>query len=220
MAPSLFLTFCFVIVIELLVIPCAVSELYPYVTCGSVIKLMNNNINVRLHSHEVKYGSGSGQQSVTAIEQTDDVNSHWVVKGKGGKICNRGEPVACGTTIRLEHLATKKNLHSHHFPSPLSSNQEVSAFGDSGEGDTGDNWVVVCSSDYWERGGTIRLKHGDTDMFMSMSGHSYGRPISGQKEICAISYSDSNCYWKAAEGIFVKPVDLPNPAITHVHTEL
>lgn len=37
-------------------------ELYPYVTCGSVVKLMNNNFKVRLHSHEVKYGTGSQQQ--------------------------------------------------------------------------------------------------------------------------------------------------------------
>lgn len=35
------------------------------VTCTSVIKLQNVQRGVRLHSHEVKYGSGSGQQSVT-----------------------------------------------------------------------------------------------------------------------------------------------------------
>jgi len=35
---------------------------FKYVTCGSVVKLLNNQHNVRLHSHEVKYGSGSGQQ--------------------------------------------------------------------------------------------------------------------------------------------------------------
>lgn len=214
------LKFCVFIIFVLSIIPYTLSELYPYVTCGSVIKLINNNFKVRLHSHEVKYGSGSRQQSVTGIEQSDDVNSHWVVKGKGGKICQRGEPISCGNTIRLEHLATRKNLHSHHFPSPLSSNQEVSAFGENGEGDTGDNWTIVCSSDYWERSGTIRLKHADTDMFMSMSGHTYGRPIAGQKEICAISYSDSNSYWKSAEGVFIKPSDLPHPAITHIHSEL
>lgn len=28
------------------------------VTCGSVLKLLNTRHNVRLHSHEVKYGSG------------------------------------------------------------------------------------------------------------------------------------------------------------------
>ena len=35
------------------------------VTCTSIIKLQNVQRGVRLHSHEVKYGSGSGQQSVT-----------------------------------------------------------------------------------------------------------------------------------------------------------
>ncbi|GBO46428.1 Stromal cell-derived factor 2-like protein 1, partial [Araneus ventricosus] len=74
------------------------------------------------------------------------------------------DPIACGTTIRFEHLQTKKNLHSHHFPSPLSNNQEVSAFGENGEGDTGDHWIVTCSSDNWERSGLVRFKHADTDM--------------------------------------------------------
>lgn len=31
-------------------------------TCGSALKLANSENNVRLHSHDVKYGSGSGQQ--------------------------------------------------------------------------------------------------------------------------------------------------------------
>jgi len=51
--------------------------------------------------------------------------------------CERGSPVACGQEIRLQHLTTGKNLHSHHFSSPLSSQQEISAFGEEGEGDTG-----------------------------------------------------------------------------------
>jgi len=35
---------------------------FQFVTCGSAIKLANSDNNVRLHSHDVKYGSGSGQQ--------------------------------------------------------------------------------------------------------------------------------------------------------------
>ena len=31
-------------------------------------------------SHDVKYGSGSGQQSVTGTGQQEDVNSHWTIK--------------------------------------------------------------------------------------------------------------------------------------------
>lgn len=30
------------------------------VTCGSVVKLLNPRHGVRLHSHDVRYGSGSG----------------------------------------------------------------------------------------------------------------------------------------------------------------
>lgn len=30
------------------------------VTCGSVVKLLNVRHNVRLHSHDVRYGSGTG----------------------------------------------------------------------------------------------------------------------------------------------------------------
>lgn len=45
---------------------------------------------------------------------------------------NYREKVKCGDIIRLQHTATNKNLHSHHFSSPLSGNQEVSAYGENG----------------------------------------------------------------------------------------
>lgn len=45
-----------------------------FVTCGSVVKLLNVDYRSRLHSHDVKYGTGSGQQSVTGVETSDDVN--------------------------------------------------------------------------------------------------------------------------------------------------
>jgi len=61
-----------------------------HVSCGSVIKLQNLAYKVRLHSHDVKYGSGSGQQSVTGTDSTDDVNSHWVVLGISTEPCKRG----------------------------------------------------------------------------------------------------------------------------------
>lgn len=107
--------------------------------------MLNTDYQVRLHSHDVKYGTGSGQQSVTATELQEDINSHWLIKAATGKTCLRGEPIKCGSVIRLEHVDTKKNLHSHNFQSPLSGNQEVSCYGDKGEGDSGDNWNVICS---------------------------------------------------------------------------
>jgi dolichyl-phosphate-mannose--protein O-mannosyl transferase len=54
-------------------------------------------------------------------------------------------------------MGTGKNLHSHHYKRPLSSNKEVSAFGVSGEGDEGDDWIVDCSG--VEATEEFQLKH-------------------------------------------------------------
>ena len=86
---------------------------YDLVTCGSLIKLYHTAYEVRLHSHEVAYGTGSGQQSVTGVEDSDDSNSYWQVRGPSEDlVCKRGEPVKCGDKVRLTHLNTKKNLHT------------------------------------------------------------------------------------------------------------
>lgn len=78
--------------------------------------------------------------------------------------CFDRQPIKCGDIIRLEHVATKKNLHSHRVSSPLSGKREISAYGDSkGEGDNGDNWLVICDTEFWKREEPIMLKHVDTD---------------------------------------------------------
>merc|ERR1712154_516781 len=164
------------------------------VTCGSVVKLMNVHRSIRLHSH-------------------------WAVKGPTAKkFCDRGIPVECGQKIRLEHLTTARNLHSHHFSSPLSNSQEVSAFGDDGDGDTGDVWTVVCDTDVWRRDDSVMFKHVDTGVFLGASGQTFGRPIHGQMEIVGVSMPDISTRWKAAEGVFVHPSDF-NPVKTR-HDEL
>lgn len=61
-----------------------------YVTCGTVAKLYNVDLKVRLHSHDVKYGAGSGQQSVTGTDVAEDINSHWQIRAKTGNYCKRG----------------------------------------------------------------------------------------------------------------------------------
>lgn len=43
--------------------------------------------------------------------------------------CTQGMPIKSGTPIRLQHMNTRRWLHSHKFPSPLSGNQEVRASG-------------------------------------------------------------------------------------------
>ncbi|XP_075215554.1 stromal cell-derived factor 2 [Lycorma delicatula] len=197
------------------------GEYNKYVTCGSVLKLFNTGYKVRLHSHDVKYGTGSGQQSVTGTEVQEDVNSHWVIKSETKKHCVRGEPIKCNSVIRLQHLVTSKNLHSHHFPSPLSGNQEISAYGNDGEGDSGDHWIVVCDNDFWERDEEIMLKHDDTNVYLSATGQTYGRPINGQHEIVGVDWPNGNqVHWKAMEGLFILKSDIDPKKHAHVHTEL
>lgn len=104
------------------------------------------------------------------------------------------------------HLNTRRNLHTHHFSSPLSGAQEVSAYGEDAVGDEGDNWVVSCSDTYWQRDERVRFRHVATDGYLFVSTQQYGRPIAGQREVAATSQPNMDAsYWKAMEGIFVKP---------------
>ena len=93
----------------------------------------------------VNYGQGSGQQIVTCHPKGDENGGLFTVKEKeGGEMCQTGNPVKCGDVIRLEHMETSKNVHSHDVRSPLSGKSEVSGFGDDGEGDNGDDWKIEC----------------------------------------------------------------------------
>ena len=179
---------------------------YDYITCGSTMKLKNNKFDVRLHSHDVRYGSASGQQSVTGVSGADDHNSYWQIKNKTGAPCDRGLPIKCNDVVRLFHLTTKKNLHSHLFAAPLSGNsQEVSCFGEDGLGDEGDHWMVVCqgSSEYWRRSSGVKFRHLATSSYLQISGERYQRPIAGQYEVVATPAATDKALWTANEGIYI-----------------
>ncbi|XP_071927520.1 stromal cell-derived factor 2-like protein [Coffea arabica] len=79
------------------------------ITYGSVIK----RTKFRLHSHDVPYGSGSGQQSVTGFPNVDDSNSYWIVRPISDTNAQQRDTIKDGTIIRLQHMRTRKWLHSH-----------------------------------------------------------------------------------------------------------
>ncbi|CAG8799228.1 13051_t:CDS:2 [Gigaspora margarita] len=180
-----------------------IDEEFETVTCGSALKLTHSPSGYKLHSHSISYGTGSGQQSVTGLPNSDDPDSLWIVKGSIGKNCLRGEKIKCGDSIRLQHAGTEKFLHSHYHRSPLSNQQEVSAF----DGlDSGDNWKLVCintSSSYWFREQKVRLMHVETSSYLSANSEMvYNNPIHGQIEVAASSSNDKNTEWIAQEGIY------------------
>ena len=52
---------------------------HTYLTYGSTFKLRHMMSGVRVHSSQVTYGMGSGQQAITGNPELDDVGSLWVV---------------------------------------------------------------------------------------------------------------------------------------------
>lgn len=183
------------------------------VTYGSTIKLEHKPTNFRLHSHEVTYGTGSQQQSVTAHHDLGDANSFWIIKNadKSDPIMS-GVVVRCGEKIRLQHLGTRRNLHSHDHQAPLSRDKEVSAYGQVDktwtDGDSGDDWLVECigRTEEWQRGADIRLRHAVTGTYLSASSSlRFSDPIPNQLQVSGSTRRNANTIWRTNEGFYLAP---------------
>ena len=90
-------------------------------TCSSAVRLKHIRTGKVLSSQAMQYGTGSQQQLVTANKEFSDYSTIWNVKESTlADPCLSGTPIKCGDKIRLEHMQTERNLHSHDFDSPLS----------------------------------------------------------------------------------------------------
>jgi dolichyl-phosphate-mannose--protein O-mannosyl transferase len=174
-----------------------------------------------LNSEEKTLNSqnGSRQQIVTFISDGSSHNTLWLIRPASHDSdveypeegsCQLAEPIKCFATVRLTHLQTYKNLHSHHFSSPLSQQQEVSAFGEGdGKGDGGDNWRVECKGTYWKRNEQVRFYHIDTQKYLGTTKELQftqtncgGRcPILGHLESFARAAKDKMSYFLVPQGI-------------------
>lgn len=121
-----------------------------YVAYGSIITLKNNDIGGGyLHSHWHLYpeGIGARQQQVTAYTHKDS-NNRWVIKNINAEPDlndKTAQPVIVrnGDLIRLEHVMTKRNLHSHREVAPVTKKHyQVTCYGENGVGDANDIWQV------------------------------------------------------------------------------
>lgn len=168
---------------------------------GDTVRLKHVMTKHALHSHGINYSHphSSQQQQVTAYAGHDS-NDYWLIKAQHGLTSDKkgGQPVRHKDIIRLEHVATTKNLHSHiGAPSPLSGQQEVTAFGNGGIGDANDNWQVeVDGKGIWFEKKRIRLIHLDTNNALhSHSGHSHPDFTAGQQEVTCFAGRDNNDFW-------------------------
>ncbi|CAG0886592.1 unnamed protein product [Darwinula stevensoni] len=120
------------------------------VAFGSEITLKNYRVGgAYIHSHWHLYPKGVGvrQQQVTTYAHKDP-NNVWIVKSfeKPAPLHNSTEPVQLlknGDLIRLEHKITRRNLHSHKVPAPVSrKHYQVTGYGENGTGDANDIWKI------------------------------------------------------------------------------
>lgn len=173
----------------------------PAGTVGSWIRLRHVGTGRRLHSHPYDYGhaGGSGQQQVTcsATSEDDDV---WRVRvgHRADEIPAWGSSVEHGQVIRLEHVATNRNLHSHSgHRSPVTGQQEVTCYGVHGRGDGNDDWrLELVGAGRWAAGVRCRLVHRATGRALhSHEGFSHAVHTRGQQEVTGYVGRDDNDLW-------------------------
>ena len=118
-----------------------------------------------LHSIEAKFNAGSGQRIVSFTSEKAHHDSLFLIReAHDTPQCIAGEAIKCGDTIRMTHLFSNNNLHTHRVRSLLmgkhdGQSQEVTVFGHNGEGDGGDNWIVHCDGEQWIRGEKVKFMH-------------------------------------------------------------
>ena len=169
----------------------------------SLVKLIHESTGQALHSHSLPlyHPGSSGQQQVTCYGGADS-NDYWRVKAPHGydEFAKKGLRIATGSVLRLEHYETRKNLHSHDTNrSPVSGQQEISAFGTDGSGDTNDNWRVdLQDGGDWLDGQLVRLVHVNTGAALhSHKGIEHPSYTAGQQEVTGYSERNRDDLWRA-----------------------
>ena len=184
------------------------------ITYGSSLRIQNSITKYYLSSFGMNWSTGSGLQIVTAVQSDKELNSLFTIKeGENYPTKINGDPVLCGDIIRLEHIGTGKNLHSHDFKSFVTNSQEACAFGEDGNGDVNDNFRISCykqnDNDIITGKTEFFLQHVPTQnwLYINYKTSMYddrncrGCPIRGQREVSLTTKKDKQCLWKVIGGI-------------------
>ncbi|XP_001600041.2 protein O-mannosyl-transferase 2 [Nasonia vitripennis] len=184
---------------------------------GAKITLKNHRTGGGyLHSHWHLYpeGVGARQQQITTYSHKDD-NNLWLVKKYDTEVIpSEPELVKHGDLIRLEHIITKRNLHSHKEMAPLSKKHyQVTGYGENGTGDANDVWKVLIQNG--KEGEVIetvtsKLKfvHYLHHCVLTCSGKTLPKWSYNQQEVsCNPNMRDKNAFWNIEDNNYPK---LPN----------
>ncbi|KAI4520845.1 glycosyltransferase family 39 protein [Schizophyllum commune Loenen D] len=184
------------------------------VAFGSKITLKNYGYGGGLlHSHVQTFPTGSKQQQVTCYHYKDNNNEWNVMPTWEEPDYNPNDPeirfLQDGDVIRLQHVSTGRNLHSHTIPAPVTKlNYEVAGYGNQTVGDHNDYWVVEIVDD---------VKAGSKDQVPRV--HSLTTRLRFRHKVL-------NCYLRAANAVLpqwgFKQIEVScdkenNPKDTHTY---
>ncbi|XP_043793146.1 protein O-mannosyl-transferase 2 isoform X3 [Apis laboriosa] len=184
---------------------------------GATITLKNHRTGGGyLHSHWHLYpeGIGARQQQITTYSHKDD-NNLWLIKMfDTDDIPSEPILVKHGDLIRLEHVITHRNLHSHKEIAPISKKHyQVTGYGENGTGDANDVWKVLIANgkdgDVVETV-TSKLKfvHCLYHCVLTCSGKTLPKWAYSQQEVsCNPNMRDKNALWNIEDNNYAK---LPN----------
>lgn len=121
------------------------------------------------------------------------------------------EMVKHGDLVRLEHIMTRRNVHSHQQPAPLSKKQfQVTGYGENGTGDANDVWRVELIGGSEGDGiktvtSKVKFHHYFMKCVLSCSGKQLPKWGFEQQEIsCNPTTRDPNALWNVEDNFYPK----------------
>ncbi|OLY81118.1 Dolichyl-phosphate-mannose-protein mannosyltransferase 1 [Smittium mucronatum] len=143
------------------------SSTMKHIYFGSTIRIKHTNTNggfLHSHSHDWEGEKSSKQQQVTIYSYPDGNNLFRIIPAYNVTLDSAVQPVRDGDIVRLKHITTGKNIHSHNVKPPVSTGDdkfEVSAYGaEDFDGDSNDDFrlEIVSSKNKKNSDGTLDVE--------------------------------------------------------------
>merc|ERR1719323_2149284 len=195
------------------------------VAYGAMVTLKNHRTGgAYLHSHFHLYpeGMGAKQQQVTTYAHKDE-NNFFVIKKWNEEPPNNTDLNAVvdlvknGDLVRLEHVTSRRNIHSHREPAPVSKRHfQVTGYGENGTGDANDVWrLEIIGGKEGEVVNTVTTKlkfhHYFVKCVLTSSTKTLPKWGFEQGEVtCNPTVRDPNSLWNVEDNHFMK---LPNSSV-------
>lgn len=189
------------------------------VAYGAIITLKNDRTGGGyLHSHWHLYPENTGprQQQVTTYSHKDE-NNKWKIKRYDHETNAETDPIEIvkhGDLVRLEHVVTSRNLHSHKELAPVTKKHfQISCYGENGIGDANDVFrVEVVGGKEGDEVLTVtsRLRFIHYLVGCALHSHSKQLPKWGYEQMevtCNPNLLDKSIYWNVEDNYFPR---LPN----------